>query len=344
MGLNPFALKEILKEEVVNNRLRTPPGPLKIGDKVIDLQELLGSLQISPDQKRWLVGMPEEPAQKDIVLFLGCSVRYQPDKGLALIELMETAGMDYVAIQGGELCCGGKYVRDGDIDQGNLVAGKLISSLLAFRPLKVICSCSSCYKRVGEIIDHLDQKPFQLQHASVLLSENIHGLKFSNRIEKTVTLHDPCDLRWKSGDTDAVRRLICAIPGVTFKEMRHNRESSLCCGIGSHDKDKQISKELRKRALDEAEETGAHIFATVCTGCHNHFCRVQNSYSFEIIHYMSLLAAAVGHPFEDKIKKYLQFETINEIMEDAAEFIEKSPYSKQEFKKVLPFFFRSAKP
>jgi hypothetical protein len=56
------------------------------------------------------------------------------------------------------------------------------------------------------------------------------------------------------------------------------------------------------------------------------------------------LADAVGFSFEDKIRKYLQSETLDEIIDDAAEYIETSPYSIEEFRKVLPLFFRSAKP
>ncbi|MEW6664517.1 MAG: (Fe-S)-binding protein [Thermodesulfobacteriota bacterium] len=344
LGLNPFFLKEVLKEQLVSSGIRKPAKPLKVGDRSIDLQELLGSLQISSSQKPWLGRIPPEPLQKDIVLFLGCSVRYQPDKGLALLRLLEMAGMDYIAIEGGDLCCGGRYVRDGDIAQANHIAGQLLASLGEFRPKKVIFPCSSCYKRMGQIFEMLDERPYELQHASTFLADNMHRLNYVNRIEKTVTVHDPCDLRWKRGNTDSVRKLIEAIPGVTLAEMTHTRESTLCCGIGSHDNQHKISKELRKRVLEEAKETGAQVLATVCTGCHSQFCRVQKDYSFEVTHYLTLLAAAAGFTFEDKIRKYLQFETIGGILDDAAEFIETSPYSIEEFRQVLPLFFRSAKP
>lgn len=344
LGLNPFTLKEVLKEELINSGFREAAKPLKIGGRSIDIQELLGSLQIRSSQKRWLTRMPPKALQKDIVLFLGCSVRYQPDKGLALLELLEMAGIDYIAVEGGNLCCGGRYVRDGDIFQANHAAGQLLASLGKFSPKKVVFPCSSCYKRMCQIFETLDERPYELQHAATFLAENMHRLSFVNRIDKTVTVHDPCDLRWKREDTDSVRKLIEAIPGVTVAEMTHTRESTLCCGIGSHDNQRKISKELRKRVLEEAKETGAHILATVCTGCHSQFCRVQKDYPFEVTHYVTLLAAAAGLPLEDKIRKYLQFETIEEIMDDASEFIETSPYSVEEFRQVLPLFFPSAKP
>jgi Fe-S oxidoreductase len=344
MELNPYFLREILKKELVKCGFRKAAKPLKINDRLIDLQVLLGSLQIHSSEKPWLLDMPSEPLQTDIVVFLGCSVRYQPDKGLALCKIIDTAGIDYIAIEGGELCCGGMYVRDGDIDRANTVAGRLIDSIDAFRPEKVVFSCSSCYKRVGEIMETLDNRTYEVQHASTFLSQNIERLNFTHRIEKTVTVHDPCDLRWKPEDMESVRRLIRKIPGVTLKEMPYNRETTLCCGIGSHDKAHKISGELRQRVLVEAQKTNAHVLATVCTGCHSHFCRTQKEYPFQIVHYASLLAAAMGFSFEDKIKQYLNFETIDEIMEDAAEFIETSPFTMEEFRQVLPLFFKAAKP
>ncbi len=343
MDLNPCLLREILKEELICTGLREPAKPLEIDGQVIDLQQLLGALQIKPSQKPWQTTLPAKPVRTKTLLFLGCAVRYQPDKGLALVKLLEMAGIDCFAIEGGQLCCGGKFVRNGNIRQAGINSDRLIAFFDEIGPEKVVFSCSSCYKRVGEVLEVLEKKPYEIGHAATFLFENRHRIKFNHRIEKTITIHDPCDLRMKPEDTDSVRKLLGKIPGITIKEMPHHQENALCCGIGSHDKN-DIPRALRTRVLEEAKGTNAHIFTTICTGCHNHFCRAQNEYPFAIMHYHTLLAAAAGFSVEDKMKKYLQFDTIDSITEDAAAFVEASPYSRKTFNKALPLFFRQAKP
>ena len=84
--------------------------------------------------------------------------------------------------------------------------------------------------------------------------------------------------------------------------------------------------------------------ATICTGCHRNFCRDQRDYPFEIKNFITLVAEAAGLSYEDKLKKYLQLETIDEIIDEAREYIEASPYTLEEFRQLLPLYFRFPEP
>ena len=61
LGLNPYHLQEILKAELVSCGYELPLVKPQIGDKVYDLQEVVGYLQIKPSQIRWLTEVPARP-------------------------------------------------------------------------------------------------------------------------------------------------------------------------------------------------------------------------------------------------------------------------------------------
>ncbi|MDP6101369.1 MAG: (Fe-S)-binding protein, partial [Dehalococcoidia bacterium] len=90
-GLNPFRLREILKAELVRCGYH-PPSAIaqpKIGGKIYDLPQVIGSLQIKPSQVRWLTGTPRHPQPRETVIFLGCNVLQMPDKMIALLGLLD---------------------------------------------------------------------------------------------------------------------------------------------------------------------------------------------------------------------------------------------------------------
>jgi len=88
-------------------------------------------------------------------------------------------------------------------------------------------------------------------------------------VNKTVTYHDPCDLGRTSGVYDAPRQIIEAIPGITFTEMKDNRENSLCCGGGGDVEmaNAETAHAVGRSRMLQAQETGAKFIITACQQC-----------------------------------------------------------------------------
>jgi heterodisulfide reductase subunit D len=84
-----------------------------------------------------------------------------------------------------------------------------------------------------------------------------------------VTYHDPCDLGRKSGVFDAPRSIIKAIPGLTFREMRNNRENALCCGGGGDVAmwEAEVTADIAERRIEQAQATGATVLISACQQC-----------------------------------------------------------------------------
>ena len=84
-----------------------------------------------------------------------------------------------------------------------------------------------------------------------------------------MTYHDPCDLGRTSGIYDAPRRILEAIPGLTFVEMKDHREQALCCGGGGDVEmaDADVAKAVGRTRMLQAQETGADLIITACQQC-----------------------------------------------------------------------------
>jgi len=65
--------------------------------------------------------------------------------------------------------------------------------------------------------------------------------------------------------------------GYYFKEMRHNKENALCCGISSWMNCNTRSKALRYSRLLEAKEAGTTL-VTSCPKCIMHLSCLQSDY------------------------------------------------------------------
>jgi Fe-S oxidoreductase len=113
---------------------------------------------------------------------------------------------------------------------------------------------------------------WQVQHYTQVLAGLIESgaLKFSGRVERRVTYHDPCYLGKHNGVFDEPRAVLQGIPGVKLVEMDRSREKSLCCEGGGGRmwlEGTNPGTRLAQLRVKEALETGAEILATACPFC-----------------------------------------------------------------------------
>jgi Fe-S oxidoreductase len=133
---------------------------------------------------------------------------------------------------------------------------------------EVVTSSPHCFHAFR---NEYPEPPFNTRHYTLLLRELIANgkLQFKERLESTVTYHDPCYLGRYNRIFDEPREIIRLIPGLNLVEMTHHGVDSLCCGGGGgrmwQDLDGEVKmSEVRIR---EAEATGAQILITACPLC-----------------------------------------------------------------------------
>ena len=130
-GLNPYLMQAVFKEAIVI-RGQKPKKSIeltRLENIQYDLQDILCDLQLKPFEVRWLRKIPINPKQTDLLLFMGCSVRMMPDKILATIDILDKLELDYTVLAGGQVCCGFKYLIDGDVENAESSSRELVLAL-----------------------------------------------------------------------------------------------------------------------------------------------------------------------------------------------------------------------
>jgi Fe-S oxidoreductase len=226
----------------------------------------------------WAKGaaLPAYTKGHEYCLFTCCTTAYDtsPGKGsqkagIALLRLLDHAGVSYGALGTKESCCGD--VAD-KIGASNVVADltrKNTEMFLEAGVSKILTLSPHCLNSFSKNYEGL--KTIDTVHSTQLLDELIQkgAIKPVNGLDLKVTYHDPCYLGRHSSIYDAPRRILESIPGVTLIEMQNSRERSFCCGGGSGGpwKDKIAKESLGEVRIKEALGTGAGVIATACPYC-----------------------------------------------------------------------------
>ena len=324
--INPLDLQEILSFETARHgEKRHPIGMIKLGDRICHLSDILCSMQIKPGEERWINSVPPEPTKKDIVLFTGCGLTMMPEKIFILDDIFKRLDLDFVILAGVEYCCGSRYMG-ASLEKADAYGKAFIGALKAFKPRKVIYACAECFNRMALYDREILPIPFEQEEMFHFLSRHVQELGLDRPVEKTVTLHDPCVLARLMGDTDSLRRLLKAVPGLNLVEMVRNKEDSPCCGLATVRSFPKIARDMTRECLEEYALTGAEILVDACQGCHLQFCPEDPLYPFETRHCLSIIAEAMGLNYEEKLEKFYRETDTDRILSECKENIDASPY------------------
>ncbi len=236
---------------------------------------------INEDRLIWSENLPEVPAgvagkeQAEVVYFVGCVASFYPRSysvPQSMVEIFEQAGVDYLTLGGEEWCCGFPLIIAG---MGGAAVDAMRHNLEAVRSTgakRLVAACPSCYHTWKHDYPRILGEPlgFEVVHATEALEEIVDAGRIELKpFKRPVTYHDPCDLGRTSGVYDAPRNVIRAIPDITFTEMEHNREYSLCCGGGGDVEmaDKNLTAAVAQRRVEEAAATEAQVILSACQQC-----------------------------------------------------------------------------
>ena len=292
IGIDPMLLHEAAKVRMIENGHQ--PSDIsnsRNSDTVLKPSHPATLSETKPFETRWLQNIPPYLSQGKTVIFLGCVVpTEQPDILCALLDILDHIDLDYIAIAGGDLCCGAPFCPGGgQVEESEKRGRKLVDSLKALSPEKVILVCPGCHRQFIEFIPHFIDIDFQVLFYTQFLSENIKKFNFSKSLEATVALHDSCVLARRIHDTISARNLLKTLPGLKLVEMEHNRSETHCCGGLTAHAFPQISRQLAEPLLADAEKAGINYMVNNCPGCHANLSQFADEYSFGLTHITSLL-------------------------------------------------------
>ena len=196
------------------------------------------------------------PAGCETVFFPGCTFTgTRPETTLAFYRYLK----QHIPSAGIVLDCCAKPSHDlGRQEHFQDVFNEMEGFLIENGVKKVIVACPNCHqtfkKNAGDIA---------VTSAYEFMADD--GIPIRRKLPVTVTVHDPCALRFEAPVQLAVRQLL-EKQGLTVQEMPHHGRKTLCCGEGGSAG--CLAPELSEQwgILRKNEGNGQRTF-TYCAGC-----------------------------------------------------------------------------
>jgi Fe-S oxidoreductase len=231
--------------------------------------------------------------EAQVAYFPSCDViEHRPGNISDTFKVLESVGIDYVAIHEGHTVCGGYPLwAAGLTSELSYVAREVARSLSRYK--KIICDCPGCIWAMRFLYPQL---------GAPIHAEVIHVVEFLDhfvsriqprRLEPAAFYHDPCYLgRWL-GVFDAPRRLL----GRAVHEIREfawNRERGYCCGGGGlvPSTQRDVSVEIARRRMQDVHRTDVKLVVTACATCEWNLARAAGE-GVEVIDLMTFLARSL---------------------------------------------------
>jgi Fe-S oxidoreductase len=182
-------------------------------------------------------------------------------------KLLHKLGVDFSVFGENEVCCGSVAMRTGDREAFNQVADKNTELFKNHNITQIVTSCAGCYRTLKK--DYGDRLAgIEIYHSAEYLNKIIEerDLKLKGS-QKIITYHDPCHLGRHMDFYEPPRDLLNKI--ASLKEMETIRHAAMCCGAGGGVKKAfpDLSLEMAKNRIKEAEETGAELLISTCPFC-----------------------------------------------------------------------------
>ncbi len=218
---------------------------------------------------------PEDYYQKDkaeVVYFTGCMASFSPqvqDIPAAVVQVFEKAGVDFTLLGEKEYCCGYPLIILGMKEEVEELIKHNIEEIKKKGAKKVVFSCPSCYHTFSH--EYPEIEGVELLHHTQFIKQLIEEgkIKLKKPLDTKAAYHDPCDLGRNSREFEAPREVIGHLPGVEFKEFPSSKEMALCCGGGGDVEiaNPELTSEVSKGIIEEAEEVGVDTIITACQQC-----------------------------------------------------------------------------
>lgn len=220
--------------------------------------------------------LPAEGATRYRVAFLGGCIANLSFARLneATVRVLQKNGCE-VTIPAAQTCCGALHVHAGRREEARGLARKNIDALAVGNYDAIITNaagCGSTLKEYGELLEHdpaYAAKANQFSSRMKDVTEFLAGIELvpgMSELPVTVTYQDSCHLAHGQKIRAAPRKLLRAIPGLTFKEMP---QSDLCCGSAGiyNILHTDMSMSLLQKKMNTVRSTRAQVIATANPGC-----------------------------------------------------------------------------
>jgi Fe-S oxidoreductase len=229
----------------------------------------------------WAQGLPvkttEENPEADVLYWVGCAASYDPQAqktARALVQLLNYAGVNFAVLGKKECCTGDSARRGGNELLYRELADQNILTLNALKPKLILASCPHCMNAIGNEYRQIGGSYTVMHHTQYLESLITAGKLDADRLDASITYHDPCYLGRHNGVYDAPRNVLRVL-GNELLEMDRSRENAFCCGAGGAQfwkEEEPGSERVSENRFHEVQQrlnsaTSAKTLAVGCPFC-----------------------------------------------------------------------------
>lgn len=307
---------------------------------------VVSRLQMSSSQmSRLRPAKTRSDATPDIALYTGCNIMKTPHILVLCLEVLDRLGVSYQVVGGPSACCGVTQFRAGDGELSGRAALSTLEQIKDIGATQQVSWCPSCQSQFDEVVipaySRMSGDPsFALQPFFEFLAERIDRLRpeFRHRVEKVVALNERPRL---PGVTQAVKKILSAIPGLTLVELEVPRVGLMSNFLSVTPRFKE---HLREKEFQKAADAGITTLATVFHACHRELCHYENDVSFEIVNVMEIIGETMGIYAEDIYKRLKLMPDIEMMLENCADLIAEHGLNPDEVRDILMADHLAAKP
>jgi Fe-S oxidoreductase len=214
-----------------------------------------------------------DPSQHELLYYVGCTASYDnraQKVARALVEIFNAAEVPFGTLGEDEPCSGEEVLSVGHKPYFHEIAEKAGQVFEQHQVTRLVTSDPHSYDAFKQHYPRAIQPLHYTQYLAQLVDQGRLDLKsVAADFKAKVTYHDPCYLSRHNHETEAPRRVLEALPGVTLVEMENTGVDTLCCGGGGGRMwlETEAGERFSDLRVAEALDTGADILVTACPYC-----------------------------------------------------------------------------
>lgn len=285
---------------------------------------MLSQLQMSPEVLNRLsprrVGF-QRTQTPDLVFYTGCNMLKTPHIGLTCLDVFDRLGITYEVYGGPGNCCGILQFRAGDNESAGRIALSTIDRFQDTGALDVVAWCPTCHIHFNEValpsISGDGPSPFDMHMLPTYLADRLDQLKphLINSVPKRVALFEFPGAR---GVTEAVRKLMDAVPGVTYIDLGIEHAGYQMSALETVP---NYRSETIAGILRAAEEQDVDVLCSVFHSDHREISSHATSWPYEMKNYMDIIAESMGIYHDDLFQRLKIMQDADQIIAEMSETI-----------------------
>jgi glycolate oxidase iron-sulfur subunit len=257
-------------------RLARATGVLKLFGQLGNIEALAPNAEIPFFYSKIGKAFPAIGERRYRVAFLaGCIANISFARlNEATVRVLQRNGCE-VVIPGAQNCCGALHVHAGLKDQARALARRNIDAVLGEAFDAVITNaagCGSTLKEYDELLEHdMAYRDKAIQFTALMkdVTEFLASIDLNSQMgvmDVVATYQDSCHLAHGQKIKAAPRKLLQAVPGLTYREMPM---ADLCCGSAGiynvvHN---ALAMQILQHKMEHVALTGASLIVTANPGC-----------------------------------------------------------------------------